>query len=390
MPESEEKPLVVIRSLVYNHEPYLRDCLEGFVMQQTTFPFVAVVHDDCSTDGSAAIIREYAEKYPHIIKPVFETENQYSKHDGSLRRAMDEACGKYGAKYYALCEGDDYWTDPHKLQKQVDFMESHPDYTMVCADAVVRTPKGDLTEEDFLRRGWYRYHKSRDMAVEDVITKGGWFIHTASIMYRKGLLDDYPTACRMRISGGDTQLQIFAALKGKIRYFHEKMVVYRMNSGVTSWSATVTQKKDEGAIRSWESDLAMYESLNEYSGRKYEKEFHLAGVKEIAWQMELNRHLLMEAMHRVGYAFMYSYIAPYYRESVAKGLRNSLKHRFLKWCYHPYYPQPEFDFLVRPLLRPFYKASTFTRRYCIAGKPVLTVVDIPGDRRVYLCGRRVR
>lgn len=95
MPESEEKPLVVIRSLVYNHEPYLRDCLEGFVMQQTTFPFVTVVHDDCSSDNSASIIREYAEKYPHIIKPVYETENQYSKHDGSLRRAMDEACGKY-------------------------------------------------------------------------------------------------------------------------------------------------------------------------------------------------------------------------------------------------------------------------------------------------------
>lgn len=139
MPESEEKPLVVIRSLVYNHEPYLRDCLEGFVMQQTTFPFVAVVHDDCSTDGSAAILREYAEKYPHIIKPVYETENQYSKKDGSLRRVMDEACAKYGAKYYALCEGDDYWTDPHKLQKQVDFMEDHPDYTLTFCNGVIQT-----------------------------------------------------------------------------------------------------------------------------------------------------------------------------------------------------------------------------------------------------------
>ena len=69
MPESEEKPLVVIRSQVYNHEPYLRDCLKGFVMQQTTLTFVAVAHIDCSTDNSAAIIREHAGKYPHIIKP---------------------------------------------------------------------------------------------------------------------------------------------------------------------------------------------------------------------------------------------------------------------------------------------------------------------------------
>lgn len=72
-------PIVAIRCTVFNHEPYLRDCLEGFVMQQTNFPFVAIVHDDASTDGSAAIIREYAEKYPHIIKPIFETENQFSK-----------------------------------------------------------------------------------------------------------------------------------------------------------------------------------------------------------------------------------------------------------------------------------------------------------------------
>lgn len=124
-------PLVSIRCLVYNHEPFLRQCLDGFVMQQTTFPFEAIVHDDASTDGSAAIIREYAEKYPDIIKPIYETENQHSKRDGSIGRIMDAAIHP-SAKYIALCEGDDYWTDPHKLQIQVDFLESHPDYFMSC------------------------------------------------------------------------------------------------------------------------------------------------------------------------------------------------------------------------------------------------------------------
>lgn len=124
-------PLVSIRCTVYNHEPFLRQCLDGFVMQQTTFPFEAIVHDDASTDGSAAIIREYAEKYPDIIKPIYETENQHSKHDGSIGRIMDAAIHP-SAKYIALCEGDDYWTDPHKLQIQVDFLESHPDYFMSC------------------------------------------------------------------------------------------------------------------------------------------------------------------------------------------------------------------------------------------------------------------
>ena len=124
-------PLVSIRCTVYNHEPFLRQCLDGFVMQETSFPFEAIVHDDASTDGSAAIIREYAEKYPDIIKPIYETENQHSKRDGSIGRIMDAAIHP-SAKYIALCEGDDYWTDPHKLQIQVDFLESHPDYFMSC------------------------------------------------------------------------------------------------------------------------------------------------------------------------------------------------------------------------------------------------------------------
>lgn len=123
----DNKILLSIRCLVYNHEPFLRQCLDGFVMQKTNFRFEAIVHDDASTDGSAAIIREYAEKYPDIIKPIYETENQYSKHDGSLGRIMNAACK---GKYIAVCEGDDYWIDPLKLQKQVDFLETHLDYSM--------------------------------------------------------------------------------------------------------------------------------------------------------------------------------------------------------------------------------------------------------------------
>ena len=126
--ESNQLPLVSIQCLVYNHEPYLRQCLDGFVMQKTNFKFEAIVHDDVSTDGSAEIIREYAERFPSIIKPIYETENQYSKQDGSLNRIMREACK---GKYIALCEGDDYWIDPLKLQKQVDFLEANPDYGLI-------------------------------------------------------------------------------------------------------------------------------------------------------------------------------------------------------------------------------------------------------------------
>ena len=128
-------PLISIRCKVFNHERYLRQCLDGFVMQKTTFPFEAIVHDDASTDGSAAIIREYAEKYPDIIKPIYETENQYCKHDGSLGKVLDANMHPH-SKYIAYCEGDDYWTDPNKLQIQVDFLESHPDFVMCSHDYI--------------------------------------------------------------------------------------------------------------------------------------------------------------------------------------------------------------------------------------------------------------
>ena len=146
------KPLVAIHCFVYNHEPYLRDCFEGFVMQQTNFPFVAIVHDDASTDGSAAIIREYEEKYPHIFKPIYETENQYSKRDGSLDRIMDEAIDATGAKYVAMCEGDDYWTDPLKLQKQVDFMEANLEYVLCCHRYKIYNQNDGMWDKDYVHQ----------------------------------------------------------------------------------------------------------------------------------------------------------------------------------------------------------------------------------------------
>lgn len=120
--------LVSIRCTAYNQEKYIGKCLDGFVNQVTNFRFVAVVHDDASTDNTAGIIRQYAEKYPDIIVPIFETENQYSKKDGSLYKIMDKACT---GKYIATCEGDDFWEDPYKLQKQVDYMEAHPECNLV-------------------------------------------------------------------------------------------------------------------------------------------------------------------------------------------------------------------------------------------------------------------
>ncbi len=123
-------PLVSICCLTYNHAPFIRDCLEGFLAQKTDFPIEILIHDDASSDGTQTIVRQYAEQYPNVFFPIYETENQYTR---GLASKMDIEFNYSRArgKYIAYCEGDDYWTDPLKLQKQVDFMESHSDYS-VC------------------------------------------------------------------------------------------------------------------------------------------------------------------------------------------------------------------------------------------------------------------
>lgn len=222
-------PLVSIRCMVYNHEPYLRQCLDGFVMQKTTFPFEAIVHDDASTDGSAAIIREYAEKYPEIIKPIYETENQYSKHDGSLRRIMDAAMHP-NSKYVALCEGDDYWTDPEKLQLQVDFLESHPEYTMCFHRA--RTVDFETGEDNNAFPGKeFLSIQFRDYESTELFTN--WTVPTASMLYKKEC-QFYPINYRYKHLYGDIIRVLSCAEMGKVRGIDRVMSVYNIHSdGVT-------------------------------------------------------------------------------------------------------------------------------------------------------------
>lgn len=388
MNQTEEEPLVVIRSLVYNHEPYLRDCLEGFVMQQTTFPFVAVVHDDCSTDGSAAIIREYAEKYPHIIKPVYETENQYSKHNGSLRRAMDEACGKYGAKYYAQCEGDDYWTDPRKLQKQVDYLETHPDCTMVCTNGEVVTPrKGGANGEGCERINWPHFDETRDLTTHEVIMQQGVMLLTASMVYRAGITDDYPEACR-KCHTGDATLQTMAAMKGKIHYFHDPMVVYRFQTA-GSWSSRNTQSElKESDIPRWLSSLKMYESLDEYSHWEHTKSFMLSERKLVCWLLATYSKSRKPLLRAMGAYLTYGRL----KDCMPRpsGLFGRLVFLIKRVSFHPYYPDGELPGLLLPVLRPFYTLAGPRRTIHIGPVGILSFVRQEGGRdAVFVLGKRI-
>ena len=228
-------PLVSISCLVYNHEPFLRQCLDGFVMQKTTFPFEAVVHDDASTDGSAAIIREYAEKYPDIIKPIYETENQY--HKGTIWKIMNAAMHP-NSKYIALCEGDDYWTDPNKLQIQVDFLESHPDYTLCFHRA--KTILNE-TEEETNRFPSETFKTIQDRDYTSTELMQVWTVPTASMVYLKKC-QSFPLNFYYIVLYGDIVKVLSCAEMGKVRGFDRTMSVYRIHSGGVTISSENKRK----------------------------------------------------------------------------------------------------------------------------------------------------
>lgn len=219
----QEQPKVIVRCLVYNHEPYLRDCLDGFVMQKTNFPFKSVVHDDCSTDGSAAIIREYAEKYPDIIEPIYETENQWSKGSGFLRRVMNDATLNR-SPYIAYCEGDDYWTDPYKLQKQVDFLDANPEYSMSFTSCAVLNEHGLNVPLDA------KHIEDKEYSSTELYDR--WVVPTASICHREEVLHKKEFVQSLeKTLNGDIIVVLTAAHYGKVRGMSEATTVYRVHSG---------------------------------------------------------------------------------------------------------------------------------------------------------------
>ena len=207
-------PLVSIICEVFNHEPYIRQCLDGFVSQKTSFPIEVLIHDDASTDRSATIIREYEKIYPGLFKPIYQSENQYSK---GVNIWCDIQFARAKGKYIAICEGDDYWTDPLKIQKQVDFMEGHPDYTLCCT-AFTQTENGDEQHPAEIAFGY------DDITLEDIL-KGAW-IGTLTTLFRNDAIADYQVPLP-DLPMGDLPLWCHLAMKGKVKYLHDATANYR-------------------------------------------------------------------------------------------------------------------------------------------------------------------
>ncbi|SFF46453.1 glycosyltransferase family 2 protein [Sunxiuqinia elliptica] len=138
------KPVVSICCITYNHQKYIRKALEGFLLQKTNFPIEVIIHDDASNDGTDEIIKEYSERYPELFITILQTENQWSQ---GIRPSPTYVWPRARGKYIALCEGDDYWTDPNKLQRQVDFLEENPEFSFCCHRYKIDPIVKDSTKE---------------------------------------------------------------------------------------------------------------------------------------------------------------------------------------------------------------------------------------------------
>lgn len=285
-------PLVSVCCDTYNQAPYIGKALDSILMQKTAFPFEVIVHDDASTDGTADVVRAYAARYPDTVRAVLRETNRFSVDPKILEHCVFPLAR---GKYVAILEGDDYWTDANKLQKQVDYMEAHENCTLLFHAA-------ELVDRDGRRLGWQRpYPTSRAVPTEDVIRGMGGFCPTASLMTRAALAKGRAPFCDM-VSVDDCPLQLFFASRGDTYYMQEAMCAYRVEAP-GSWTLAQKRESVEKRVALQESLIRMHEAFDADTGGRWHGAVADAITTdrfEILW---LNRDLI--GMRRPEYRALY-------------------------------------------------------------------------------------
>ena len=252
---------VSICCAAYNHGKYLRECLEGFLMQETDFPYEILVHNDASTDDTGDIIEEYARKYPGIVREIRQTSNQYQAGNRAIVTKFLLPVAK--GDLIAICEGDDYWIDPVKLQKQVEIMDSDPTLAASIHSTRIIDPKGKLS-------GHFKPAKREGLVKTPEIIK--WrhnFCHISSLVYRKRLMEAYPEYCT-NCHVGDFPLMLWLSLKGGIYYLKREMSVYRKLTP-HSWTELYRNCSFEKRMEFVNTEIEMLNGIDIESCHKYAK-----------------------------------------------------------------------------------------------------------------------
>jgi glycosyltransferase involved in cell wall biosynthesis len=267
----DQNILVSICCLTYNHEKYIKNALDGFLMQKTSFEFEVIIHDDASTDATALIIREYEKKYPHIIKPIYQTENQYSRKKSILRSFVFP---KANGKYIAFCEGDDYWIDEYKLDKQIRYMTQHEDCTFCFTNARLFDLKHPKKVKELIPYACYPkdyFDKSKEIYnVGEVAILNS--IPTASIVFPKECISKFPTYFDDPCSAGDIKYRLYCTAMGYAYFINEMTCVYRYNvpgSATTSWKLLNKQKLQ----MQQKEFIHLYDNVDKYTNYQYTDDF---------------------------------------------------------------------------------------------------------------------
>ncbi len=238
----------------YNHGAWIRDALEGFVGQKTNFAYEILVSDDASADDTAAIIREYAERYPALVRPFCLEKNLFSQGVNLYDEVLYPAAR---GRYIALCEGDDYWTDPEKLQLQADFLDAHPAYSACVHNTLLHYTDGSRPDTPL-----FAHREEQDVPFETVIRGMAGAFHTSSIMARREFLLNPPDFRDVAFRHGftDYPVGIWLTLQGRVRYLDRCMSVYRVGSNPSAWSSGVD--RSYGKFKQFVSgELAMLQAV---------------------------------------------------------------------------------------------------------------------------------
>lgn len=271
--KSQKNPLVSIICITYNHEPYIADAIESFLNQKTDFPFEIIIHDDASTDKTPEIVRNYLQKYPHIIKPIFQKENQSSQFKkNALLPIILTAVSHTQGKYIAYCDGDDYWIDKNKLQIQVAEMQKFPNCN-VSFHPVFRERIGGKKKEKIIAQ--HALHNTI-FKTERLVLGAARFCPTTSFIFKRNVFESIPkwlfdAPCT------DYFLQILASLKGGAIYINRVMGVYRACS-LGSWSEKMS--KDKILVHNYFNGmLKSLEDIDAHTNYKYSHEFLITKKK---------------------------------------------------------------------------------------------------------------
>lgn len=229
-------PLVYTRTMAYNHEVYIRQCIEGILTQETTFPVWILIHDDASIDGTADIIREFQDKYPKTIKSFIQKENTYCKSRKEMKKMRSSFHDLRIGKYEAVCEGDDIWTDPQKLEKQVNFLENNPDYSGIGSNYGIINSTGEIIKESSRRP-----EKGSNRIIGDIYTSEK-LPKTLTTVYRNKYKDIDKIKTRVSGLSGDEFVYYFMLQFGNVAYLDHVTGYYRVHSdGI--YSSLNTQKQ---------------------------------------------------------------------------------------------------------------------------------------------------